>query len=330
MKKKILLTIPEPCHEDWQQMTPLERGRFCGACQKTVVDFSSMRDGELIRFFQKQQAGVCGRFQAHQLDRTIYKPKAPWPFVKYFFQATLPAFLLSLKATSQERTVGKIAVCQNETIGAAALIKDGADSTLHIRATGKVVDENGVGIPYASITLEKSLTGTLCDSNGKFEVSGTLFFEKPIVVSAVGYASKTMMLEKGNDTTIVLNLNAEALLGEVAVIGFVSPKLVKEKPIKNIPLLPLPSKPETVFMLFPNPVLSGATVTMRWNDLIKGNYIVQLQSASGQKVWTGQTSVTSKNSAYTFRLPQLPAGTYILKIICIQTSKSYSEKIVIQ
>lgn len=27
--KKVNLHIPEPCHEDWDQMTPAERGHFC-------------------------------------------------------------------------------------------------------------------------------------------------------------------------------------------------------------------------------------------------------------------------------------------------------------
>ena len=53
MSKKIQLTIDEPCHENWDGMTPVEKGKFCGACQKQVVDFSNMSDRQVAEFFKK-------------------------------------------------------------------------------------------------------------------------------------------------------------------------------------------------------------------------------------------------------------------------------------
>ena len=32
--------IPEPCHENWNKMTPQEQGRHCAVCSKVVVDFT--------------------------------------------------------------------------------------------------------------------------------------------------------------------------------------------------------------------------------------------------------------------------------------------------
>ncbi|MBA2481912.1 MAG: hypothetical protein H0V44_14700 [Planctomycetes bacterium] len=34
--------IPSPCHEDWNVMTPNQRGRHCAVCDKTVVDVTRM------------------------------------------------------------------------------------------------------------------------------------------------------------------------------------------------------------------------------------------------------------------------------------------------
>ncbi|MCR9162647.1 MAG: hypothetical protein ACE37F_03240 [Nannocystaceae bacterium] len=44
------IRIPEPCNEDWEGMTPEQRGRFCAACQKTVHDLSAMteRDAKVL------------------------------------------------------------------------------------------------------------------------------------------------------------------------------------------------------------------------------------------------------------------------------------------
>ena len=69
MEKKYKLTIPEPCTENWDKMTPNESGRFCLSCSKTVVDFTSMLPNEVQHFFiQNQNQNVCGRFKKSQLD----------------------------------------------------------------------------------------------------------------------------------------------------------------------------------------------------------------------------------------------------------------------
>jgi hypothetical protein len=67
MKHKI--TIPEPCHENWNTMTTDENGRFCMSCSKTVIDFTSMLPDEVQHFFiQNQNKNICGRFKNSQLD----------------------------------------------------------------------------------------------------------------------------------------------------------------------------------------------------------------------------------------------------------------------
>jgi len=108
MAKQLQLSIADPCHEDWDKMTPAAKGRFCGSCQKQVVDFSTMSDRQVAEFFKKPSTGsVCGRFMSDQLDRDIEIPKKRIPWVKYFFQFALPAFLLSLKP-SPGKTQGQV------------------------------------------------------------------------------------------------------------------------------------------------------------------------------------------------------------------------------
>lgn len=40
------IRIPEPCNEDWEGMSPEQRGRFCAACQKKVHDLSAMTEDD--------------------------------------------------------------------------------------------------------------------------------------------------------------------------------------------------------------------------------------------------------------------------------------------
>ncbi|CAM3634873.1 hypothetical protein [Flavobacterium chungbukense] len=67
--KKHKISIPEPCHEDWNTMKPNENGRFCLSCSKTVIDFTSMLPEEIQHFFiQNKNEKICGRFKKSQLD----------------------------------------------------------------------------------------------------------------------------------------------------------------------------------------------------------------------------------------------------------------------
>ena len=66
------ISIPKPCHEDWNKMTPDEKGAFCGSCKKSVHDFTNKTDEEVADILLKANgAKICGRFNAEQLERPI-------------------------------------------------------------------------------------------------------------------------------------------------------------------------------------------------------------------------------------------------------------------
>ena len=44
MASKKSQTIPKVCQENWLQMSPDEKVRFCNLCQKNVFDFSENND----------------------------------------------------------------------------------------------------------------------------------------------------------------------------------------------------------------------------------------------------------------------------------------------
>jgi hypothetical protein len=81
------LSIPEPCHQSWQQMAAVNGGRHCESCCKTVVDFTLMNNDEIINYLSASK-NVCGRFDAHQLTAVnlyLQAPKAQkkiWRYVK--------------------------------------------------------------------------------------------------------------------------------------------------------------------------------------------------------------------------------------------------------
>lgn len=72
MKSKYKISIPEPCHEDWNKMTPDENGKFCSVCIKSVVDFTNKSKTEIEEYLiQNQESKICGRFKKSQIDSLI-------------------------------------------------------------------------------------------------------------------------------------------------------------------------------------------------------------------------------------------------------------------
>ncbi len=69
--EKMILQVKESCSAEWNNMSPQEQGRFCGQCEKIVVDFSQMNDQEIVDQIKKASKGLCGRFHEDQLMREL-------------------------------------------------------------------------------------------------------------------------------------------------------------------------------------------------------------------------------------------------------------------
>lgn len=96
MENKFKVTVPKPCHEDWNAMIPSDRGRFCSACITQVVDFTNMSSDE-IRNYLSKNTNVCGRFKNEQLDSVIIQiPKSVVFSQVHFHKMFMLALLISM------------------------------------------------------------------------------------------------------------------------------------------------------------------------------------------------------------------------------------------
>lgn len=261
MSKHIQLIIADPCHENWDHMSQAEKGRFCASCQKQVIDFTNMSDSQLAAFFKKPSDGsVCGRFFQDQLERDIEIPKKRIPWVKYFFQFALPAFLVSMKATAQGNVRVKqvsnsqsLPACSNLTTGVVAMaapverIRLTGDTTvmpaqkqneLSVLLQGKpkiniqpvffsvikgiVVGENNNPVPFATVMIKGTKLGVMANSEGAFKIEKPLTErEITLQVSSVGYEEKEMLINKDRDLTKELLIRLTPnVMDEVVVVGY--------------------------------------------------------------------------------------------------------------
>jgi hypothetical protein len=92
MKK--MITVPQPCSENWDAMQELEKSRFCATCQKCVIDFTILSDDEILKVINVKNAKICGRFNEKQINRVLKTPNTySIRYTKTFFSLTLASFL---------------------------------------------------------------------------------------------------------------------------------------------------------------------------------------------------------------------------------------------
>lgn len=86
------------CHENWENMSPTERGKFCGICSKEVIDFTVLSKNEIVAVFkQNKYQPLCARAFSSQLN-TVYLEEslgnASWnlPFWQRFLLVFIVCF----------------------------------------------------------------------------------------------------------------------------------------------------------------------------------------------------------------------------------------------
>lgn len=91
------LNIPKPCHENWDEMSPTEKGRFCNVCSKTVVDFTKMTDEESLNYFRANKGKrICGKISKKNKPQEVQIQIPISAFRKHlnYSQIFILAFLL--------------------------------------------------------------------------------------------------------------------------------------------------------------------------------------------------------------------------------------------
>ena len=335
MSKKFQLQIPEPCHEDWSKMTPVEQGRFCGSCQKAVVDFTGMSDMQLVAFFKKQSTGsVCGRFYNDQLDRDFEIPGKRLPWIKYFLQIILPAFLFTSKAKSQgePRLMGDTVLFDSKknskNLNESCTVKPDTNKLKSI--TGKLVDEKGAGIPFASVVIKGTRSGVAADVDGNFRIN-PLTDKSPatLVFSCVGFESKEVIIDT-NKAISLCNVGLVPMVYVTAgVIVVAAPKKKKKEPVKLFQRF-FKDSSFKFFKVYPNPVSSGSLLNLQSNKTEAGEFQADLINQGGQIVHSMTVVFENENQVNSFNVPMTTTGVYFLRMTNKKSGKKYVEKIMIQ
>ncbi|WP_412987776.1 energy transducer TonB [Pontimicrobium sp. IMCC45349] len=191
MKTFYSISVPEPCHEDWNKMTPKEKGRFCNSCAKTVIDFTKMNTYEIQDFINENKGSrICGHFKKTQLDSiNLHVPMqelASKSFHKLFLLALLIAMGTSLMScTNKQGNTQKIDSVEiidsiSNKVVTLENIEEVCDSTPKTECTSKTTKENivppipqPVGIIVVDEPKKETTKDTIIELQGDVEIKPT-------------------------------------------------------------------------------------------------------------------------------------------------------------
>jgi hypothetical protein len=164
------VSIPKPCHENWDKMNPTEKGRFCDVCDKEVMDFSSMSNAEIADFFKTSKGPGCGNFRTDQV-----KNETPSWFDKLFANVHLNSvlvlsFLASLFSSSSSQAQDIIGDNSGNSVPDHSLY---ADSIIY-HFTGNVKNKKGNPLVHAAVRIkygERDITVGYTDSLGNYSIN---------------------------------------------------------------------------------------------------------------------------------------------------------------
>jgi CarboxypepD_reg-like domain/Secretion system C-terminal sorting domain len=230
MPASLHVNIPEPCHENWQNMTPNQQGRHCMSCQKTVVDFTLMSDQEILNHISRASSNICGRFDEEQLDKVYEEKKIRRSFsFRYAWNVVVATFLLTGNAAMAQ---SKNPVKKKEMVNSKdktdnreqQIILGGIASIIPDRKiTGEIIDDStGKPVSFASIRIKGVKTGLSANEAGRFDLVAPGRKNKiTLIASAIGYADNEFEVPVDNGKLYKIMLAPEAdELKPVVVVGF--------------------------------------------------------------------------------------------------------------
>ncbi|PHS10077.1 MAG: hypothetical protein COA88_03370 [Kordia sp.] len=164
--KKLNITIPKPCNEDWNTMTFTEKGTFCNSCTKEVFNFTHYSDEQLIKRFEKE-GDLCGRFTTTQLNRDlVLQRKKSHNYLSYAFSGIFSLLLLNSSSSLAQEKPKTIQTDKKFT----SIPLHNTRTTDSISVTGTILNETNMPLPGATVLIKGTTNGTSTDFDGIFSL----------------------------------------------------------------------------------------------------------------------------------------------------------------
>ena len=305
--KTLQISIPKPCHEDWNRMSQREQERFCDKCCKTVTDFSGNSPEEIRQIlFEKKNKKLCGRFTKDQLARPVrlniafQTPGIHFSALEVFFVALLFAFGTTLFSctTYKNETVGEISISGIEPPASSA------DSQIAVTLTGVLLTQapepptqGEPCIAFTELPLIQPETGD------QENFTDTTIDLPEVQVTEENINPFSMRLVGAVAFTVVETQNADPLFETDSIAATGNKDLLEEAVARES------------MEIYPNPAM-GMTM-LRLNLTEEKNVQAGIFDMAGRlrQTFVESRQVPGGENEFQFDLSGLPPGSYLVRVV---------------
>lgn len=211
-------------------MNPVDQGRFCQKCTKTVLDVTHWSDAQILETHYNSFNGICVRIPTDRVVNTTQHSNTSRSW-RYLFMALLATLVLTVKRSFSIAQTGSTSFNQkqnpaNSTVKNYVIRGTVMDSTLQKQP-----------IPFAAVTILQNgdvIGGVLTDSNGLFQFDslgyGGISENFTIVVDCIGYASLTQTITSAMNGPIEVFMQESRIELKTTILNLVPPEDTLAKP----------------------------------------------------------------------------------------------------
>lgn len=198
-KQSLAIRLDNPCSENWANMTPTEKGKFCASCKKEVYDARALTDNQLLAMAKEHPEGFCGRFSTSQLNRKLIETqlKSSGPRVNTFIAGLMiavgagsasaqsaPSNTVQTQVIDAKHPTGPVCIKGTSTDSVEQIVKLRVMDTLN----NQPVVHAWVYIPGTTLTAISDSLGFVSLTIPKYHAGDTV----QLVVHASGWMSQNV------------------------------------------------------------------------------------------------------------------------------------------
>ncbi|MEO8403616.1 MAG: carboxypeptidase-like regulatory domain-containing protein [Chitinophagaceae bacterium] len=197
------------CNQDWDKMNPVNGGRHCAKCTKTIVDFSGMSFSEIAIFMSNSKKPVCGFYLPEQLKQ-INQTRNKLPVAIGLSALVLTTSVANaVKPAAPKMENSPIKKPDPSSIENPVYSDPNTIDTIYF--TGRIqyfdtIQKKYLPVYATAVTIRGTGIGTSANSDGTFTLSwiptktGKIY----LVIASIGFEIQEIEVPLNNQTTIDL------------------------------------------------------------------------------------------------------------------------------
>lgn len=212
------INIEKPCSENWNEMIANEQGRFCLKCNKTVQDFSTLTDKELIHILKSSKGEICAKTSINQLNRDIISRDKSINLIRKYYKIVAGLFLINIPQFVVAQT-------NKEKVEVSPIDTKSTESTQNTvvekpRFIEGIVLDSATNEPIIGALIKFNSQNYSTDIEGKFKIKleNTDSDTSHIKISYPGYYNQIRSLKSINKDNTVIELVERVMTGAVVIL----------------------------------------------------------------------------------------------------------------